>query len=201
MTPEDFKELVRKLRSDDPRERSEAIQNTWQEYGSRMRAVAFGIIRDWQQAEDVVQEAMLRLTHLAIGDFDSDGLLFSDLRYLCLTKLRKMRRDATISLDAIGFRSAEGDKQQYDLPDHKQAGPEEQVIKREASRTLREHVEQLAPKLREVLELSFSEDLTYQQIAEHLRVSVKTVQNRMSRAKEKLRYKISRDREPPERTS
>ena len=70
--------------------------------------------------------------------------------------------------------------------------PEEIYEHRVQSATIRECIQSLEEKYRDVLLLRCQEELSYEQIAEILEVPVSTVETRIFRAKKMLREKLSK---------
>lgn len=66
-------------------------------------------------------------------------------------------------------------------------GPLEWMLNRESNENLQQALDQLADVQREILMLKFSENWSYQQLADHLGVSVRAVEHRLLKAKKQLR--------------
>jgi RNA polymerase sigma-70 factor (ECF subfamily) len=66
-------------------------------------------------------------------------------------------------------------------------GPLDWMLNRESNENLQRALDQLAGVQREILMLKFSENWSYQQLADHLGVSVRAVEHRLLKAKKQLR--------------
>ena len=68
-----------------------------------------------------------------------------------------------------------------------ETGPLEWMLKRESNENLQQSLNQLANGQREILMLKFSENWSYQQLADHLGISVRAVEHRLLKARKQLR--------------
>jgi len=67
----------------------------------------------------------------------------------------------------------------------------EDLLHKEVQKAIDDAVATLPPSAREIFRLSRDEGLTYREIADRLGISVKTVENQMSRALKKLRERLA----------
>ncbi len=104
--------------------------------------------------------------------------------------LRK-RRLETVPLSELSRNSA-GEFVEYPLPSPL-PDPEEQLMLHQRDETLRQVVQQLKPAYRQVIELRYYEDLSYEEIADRLSLPLGTVKIRLSRAKQLLSATLRRD--------
>lgn len=75
----------------------------WNAHRRRMLDLAFRMLLDLRDAEDVVQEAFTRLARTDIGGIDDpEGWLVVVTSRLCLDRLRTRRRRPTDALDVAG---------------------------------------------------------------------------------------------------
>lgn len=149
-------------------------------YQRRVYATALRIVRRHDLADDVTQEAFLR-AHRALASFDR-GRPFGP--WIC-------RIAANLAINHV--RSPESREEALDegagehAPAPASDGPLDAVLEEEARRVLEEAVGRLPAEQRAVFVLRTFEDLSYNEIAEALDLSVGTVMSRLSRAREKLR--------------
>ena len=97
--------------------------------------------------------------------------------------LRK-RRVETVPLGSI-TRTSEGEFIEYQIPSG-QPNPEEVMIRMQRDTTLKEVVASLKEPYRRIIELRYYEDLSYEEIAERLKLPLGTVKVRLLRAKNLL---------------
>jgi RNA polymerase sigma-70 factor (sigma-E family) len=136
----------------------------------RLRRVAWGVCGDWNQAEDIVQTAFVRLYPKFARVKDSDPLAYTRLIVvnLCLNRHRRSRKE--ILTDDIP-----------EQPVHDDAGSGVDVA--EAMRAL-------PAQQRAVVTLRYLEDLPVHDVAALLGISEGTVKSHTSRALSSLRHHL-----------
>jgi len=160
-------------------------------YQDKLYHMAFRMLGSRQEAEDVVQEAFLRV-YRNLDRYD-EGMKFSTWIYriatnLCIDRLRK--RKATYSLDA---ESAEHEGLDgYAVIPNDDRTPESEMLLSETQRIVRQAIETLPAKYKSVMVLRYLHDLSLQEIGEVLDMPVTTVKTRVHRGREFLRKKLER---------
>lgn len=153
-------------------------------YQRRVYATALRIVRRHDLADDVTQEAFLR-AHRALASYDRERPFGP---WIC-------RIAANLAINHV--RSPESREEALDegardrSPAAAADGPLEAVLEQEARRLLEEAVGRLPAEQRAVFVLRTFDDLSYNEIAEALDLSVGTVMSRLSRAREKLRAALA----------
>ena len=71
------------------------------------------------------------------------------------------------------------------MPDHN-PNPEQSIIKEQRAERIRMVIEKLSPKYRQLIELRYFEELSYEEIAEQLDIPLGTVKAQLFRAKDML---------------
>lgn len=170
------REWAGRLRDSDP-EAAKALFNT---FYPRLVRYACRITHDADTAEDVVQEAFLNLWKIR-ARLDPERSVTS----LLFVMVRNLAHDATRSDTRQG-----GTERTAGAPD-----PSEGVDSRLLAARLREWIDALPQRRREAFHLSRFEELSYQEIAQVMDVSVRTVENHIRLALQDLRDHI-RDYEP-----
>lgn len=138
--------------------------------------IAFRFLGDTHNAEDVVQEAFLRLLPAA-SRFRPKARFRSYfhriITRLCLDQVRKKHPTYT----------------DHGLPEAPDPDPDpaSQIIHREMSAAVRAALDQLPANQRMAVVLRYFEDLDYRGIAEAMQVSPKAVERLLSRARKRLR--------------
>lgn len=94
--------------------------------------------------------------------------------------IRRQRLEL-VSINSISVRN-EDDQYEYPLPSDA-PNPEQVLINKQRCERLREVVAQLNPRYRKVIELRYYEELSYDEIAERLRIPLGTVKIHLRRAK------------------
>jgi RNA polymerase sigma factor (sigma-70 family) len=153
------------------------------------------LTRNKQDAEDVVQEAYLRAVRFFPGfrGGDARAWLMKIVRNTCYTWLHANR----LLHDATEF------DEDLSPPDVSTPNPEEVVLQNDNGSLVRQALEKLPPKFREVLILRELEGLSYEDIANIMGIPTGTVMSSLSRARSRLRQTLRRlmnaDRAPSSR--
>lgn len=106
--------------------------------------------------------------------------------------IRKKRINA-LSLDQ-GFRNEDGEAMEIHIADDK-LDPIQTLEKKERIELLRDVVSKMKPKYRELVELRYFEEKSYDEIAEELHRSLGTVKAQLHRAREALEAMLGQVRE------
>jgi RNA polymerase sigma-70 factor (ECF subfamily) len=141
------------------------------------------LIRNEQDAQDVVQEAYLRAFRFfsSFRGGDVRAWLMKIVRNTCYTWLRVNRP----LQDAAEF------DENFSPPDHRAFNPEELLLQNDRGTLLHQALENLPASLREVLILRELEGMSYREIAEITGVPLGTVMSSLSRARERLRQTLA----------
>lgn len=137
------------------------------------------IVRNEQDAQDVVQEAYLRAFKAFAGFHGSNGRawLLTIVRNTCFTLLKKNRAaDLTTTFDETIHGAAAEDATPAAILEHI-----------DDAALIKDAMDELPPEFREVLTLRHQEGLSYKEIAEVAQIPTGTVMSRLARAREKLR--------------
>ena len=128
---------------------------------------------------DTFSKAFCQLHRYApTGTFSS--WLFSIGVNTYIDYLRRRRMD-TVPLSSMQ-RSSEGDFVEYQIPSH-QLNPEESMMRDERNTALRDVVNALKQPYRQIVEMRYYDEFSYEQIAEKLNIPIGTVKIRLLRAK------------------
>ena len=152
----------------------------------RMYAVALRMCGNPEDAQDCLQEAMLRI-YRAINGFKAQSS-FSTWVYritmnTCLDELRRRKNRPNTSLDGL---YDEG----WALVDPGQT-PEKSAILGDMRRQLQAYIHELPEDMRAAVILRDVEGYSYDEIARMLDANVGTIKSRISRGRERLREKIA----------
>jgi RNA polymerase sigma-70 factor (ECF subfamily) len=163
-------------------------------YWDRIYAMVNQLLRNQQDAEEVTQDAFIR-AHRALGDFRGESS-FSTWLYQIATNLARNRywywwrrkRDRSISFDMpLG---TDSDLTLADVVPAEVVDPGDATVTQEFIDRVSAGMEQLSEKHREILILRNVQNLSYEEIAAILKISVGTVKSRIARARESLREKL-----------
>jgi len=164
-------------------------------YRARMRSVAFGMLKNHADAEEIAQDTFVR-AHRGLANFRGDASLATWLHRIALNLARnrywyffRRRRHATVSLD--GSWSDDNPATFSDLVAADTAGPAREAIASDFAERVAVCMAQLGAGPREILRLRNSQNHSYGEIARELGVSIGTVKSRLARAREKLRVLLT----------
>ena len=152
------------------------------------------LLRNTQDAEEVTQDAFIR-AHRGLENFRGDSA-FSTWLYQIATNLARNRywywwrrkRDRSISFDQP--LTADSDTTLAEVFPSEVETPQDATITQEFVDRVAECMGMLAGKHREILTLRNIQNLSYEEIASILEISVGTVKSRIARARESLREKM-----------
>lgn len=172
---------------------AEAFTTLVHQYDRNIYRLALNITGHQQDAEDVLQEAFLKAyTHL--DRFQGNSRFYTWLVRIAvneaLMKLRKRRGDRSVSLDEP-ITSSENDVMPREIEDWGD-NPEQRYAKTELQEILNEAIEGLEPQFRTVVVLRDVENLSTEETADLLGLSVPAVKSRLLRGRLKLREKLNR---------
>lgn len=165
--------------------RMQAIDLLVRKYGERLYAHAYCILRDAQEARDVVQEVFIKAMRegrFFEEDFKMQAWLYRVTRNLCFNLVRdRRRRDGIL---ATVHRN-----------DESLADPLDVVFGGERQDEIVQAIGQLTEDHRTILLLRYYEDLSYAEIAHALSIKLGTVMSRLSRARDRLLAVLGEDPE------
>ncbi|MGO0058790.1 RNA polymerase sigma factor SigW [Brevibacillus fluminis] len=158
-------------------------------YKDKIFQLAYRMVGNRQEAEDIAQETFLRV-YANLHTYD-DSYKFSTWIYriatnLCIDRGRKKRPDFSIDEEAEGTEGLDW----HSRLSSKEQTPEEQVVTQELQETVQDALSKLAPKYRSVMVLRYIEDLSLQEISEVLKLPITTIKTRIHRGREALRSKL-----------
>jgi RNA polymerase sigma-70 factor (ECF subfamily) len=151
---------------------------------------AYRIVKNWQEAEDVLQESLLR-AFLHLNNFEERSSFSSWLTRIAinfaLMSLRKKRGHIETSLEVIGD---EGGFKYHWEPSDPAENPESHFSRREREELLEGAIQQLPPSLRQVVQMKLIEGRSGEEVSQTLGISVAAAKSRVARAKTVLRISL-----------
>ena len=169
-----------------------AFGELFSRYQGRIFHLAQRIMRNHEDSEDVVQEAF-QLAFIHLRDFQGSARFSTWLSRIAinvaLMKLRKKSRKVEVSIDE----HSESEETPFrDAVTDLAPNPEQDCLRREKARIVREALAELRPKARRVLELYELEGRSMKEIAQSLGISVGAVKARIFHARPKMRRQLDR---------
>lgn len=156
-----------------------AFKQLFEKYYSPLCEYASQFIAD-EEAEELVQDLMLFIWEGSREIIITQSLksyLFTAVRYRCFNAIKREQYQARVHSELY-----EKLKEQFEDPDY--------YLTAELSKHIKKAIEALPPNYKETFVLSRFGDRTNHQIAVQQRISVKTVEYRISQALKILRVKL-----------
>lgn len=154
-----------------------AISLVFENYGSVLQNIILRIVKDEAMAQDVLQEALLKIWKNA-GTYDTEkGSLFTWLTRICRnaaidktrTKDFRLTETSKMAVDLVSISDTVGDESNFDQLYMKQL------------------IEQLPEKQRELIDLAYFQGYTQKEISDNLEMPLGTVKTRIRMAIKHLR--------------
>ena len=163
---------------------SESMLRSWMDrLGPRLITLSAGICRDRHQAEEIVQEAFVKLWRCPpdAGEIAFTSWLRRVVTNLSINALQRTKRPRSLP-DFSSDRSLRSRER-----------PEQDLTSAEDVGRIHAAMDRLDPAKRAILMLRASEQLSYSEIAAHLDIPVGTVMSRLNRARTALMEELARD--------
>ncbi len=159
-----------------------AAKALYQAHHMRVYRLAYALLGDRQDAEEVMQDALVyALTH--IDRYDPQRAALSTwLHTITVSRCRDRQRRKRLPQVPLGHWMGEGQDAATSAP-----GPEEQALVQARKSELWQALDQLSPKLREAIVLRYWGEHTYQEMGQILGCPLATAQSRVRLAYERLR--------------
>jgi RNA polymerase sigma-70 factor (ECF subfamily) len=172
---------------------SEAFDTFVTRYSGDVYALLYRLTENAEDAGDLTQETFLSALK-AIKKFRGDADLKTWLFRIAINESRnrfrwwkRRKREKTVSLDdTIGS----SDVAIHETLPGNSASPEDNTLRREREKGLRDALLTLPDIYREVIVLCDIEGFSYEEIATALEINIGTVKSRIARGREELRRKL-----------
>ena len=188
LTVADEGELVSRAQSGD----NEAFAELVARYQNKIYRLARNITQSNEDAEDVLQETFLK-AYSHLDGFQRNSKFYTWIVRIAvnesLMKLRKRKSDRTVPLDEPLDTGEESVAREIAVWED---NPEQRYSREEMQEILDEAVESLKPDFRTVFVLRDIEELSTEETAETLGISIPAVKSRLLRARLALREKLTR---------
>ena len=177
---EDFATIGRAIEGD-----QKAYKELMNRYQSQIFSLMYRMIHSTAEAEDLVQEAFMK-AFTSLRNFNYE-YAFSTWLYKiatnnCIDHLRKKKLQ-TLSIDApIAYKDTSYSIEIPDLTYY----PEKEMMRKERNSIIKVAIDELPEKYKTVIFLRHSEELSYEEIADMLKIPIGTVKARIFRAREML---------------
>jgi RNA polymerase sigma-70 factor (ECF subfamily) len=170
-------ELIRQAQQGDLRSFDVLVRR----YQKRVYFVAYRMVKNHDAADDIAQETFIN-AYGAIKSFKPGHSLYTWLYRICMNlAINHLKRSKFVVSESQFEEKASPLEREAATPD-----PAEDFASREMERKIELAIDSLPPKHKAVLLLRVYEDLSYEQIARTLNISVGTVMSRLFRARARL---------------
>lgn len=162
-----------------------------QPYELSVYRMALSFMKNETEAEDVAQEAFLRALR-DLANFRGESKFSTWLISITLNEARRrLRRQSTVRMESLDDPPEEGGKVSPALLRDWREIPSEALERREVRTLLQKAIEQLSPIYREVLVLRDIEELSIEETAGLLAISISSVKVRLHRARIMLQKELA----------
>lgn len=181
-------QLVTRARTGD----AAAFSSLVERYERKIYRLAKNITQNDEDAEDVLQDTFLK-AYEHLPDFQGNSKFYTWLVRIAvneaLMKLRKRKTDRTVPLDEPVDTGEETVVREIAVWDE---DPEKKFSQEELAQILNDAVQSLKPAFRTVFVLRDIEELSTEETAQALDISIPAVKSRLLRARLQLREKLTR---------
>lgn len=158
-------------------------------YKDKIFHLAYRMLSNRHEAEDVVQDTFLRV-YRNITRYDVNQK-FSTWIYriatnLCIDRLRKRKPNYSLDAEMNDQEGVDG----YSMIPSDDRTPESYLLVSETQRMIHEAIESLPAKYKSVMVLRYLQDMSLQEISDVLDMPVTTIKTRVHRGREFLRKKL-----------
>ena len=171
---------------------AKAFTELLRRYEGKIFRLAQHITQNREDAEDVLQEAFLK-AYEHLDQFQGQSKFYTWIVRIAvnqaLMKLRKRKSDRSVSLDETIDTGEDTVAREIAAWDE---NPEQQYSREEVNEILSSAIDGLAPIYRAVFVLRDVDDLSTEETAEALELTVPAVKSRLLRARLQLRDKLTR---------
>lgn len=157
-----------------------AFGRLFERHSGKALGYACRLIGDRERAEDVAQEVWLKVVKAAEryeGTGNFIAWLYTLTRHTCLNMIRDQRR----LFEAL---ASEGEPESFEIPDRREL--EETIMKMAEVERVKREIDQLPDSQRLALVAWLTEDLSYDELAAHMSISVPSLKSLLFRARRNL---------------
>jgi RNA polymerase sigma-70 factor (ECF subfamily) len=167
----------------------EALKEIFDQYHQKVYRVAYGVVREREEALDIVQEVFIKL-YRSIRNFKGKSKFYTYLYRMAMNTAidhsRKIKKSPFLSLDGMeGFQPTEREEKN---PDHT-------FLRKELQERVKGALEKLPLDQKKALIFREVEGLSYQEMAESMGCSIGTVMSRLHYARKRIRELLGTDEE------
>ncbi len=173
----DERELISRCQKGD----TDALKEIFDQYHRKVYRIAYGVVRQREEALDIVQEVFIKL-YRSIRNFESKSKFYTYLYRMAMNTAidhsRKIKKSHLLSLDGMeGFQPSDGAEKR----------PDNILIHKELEERVKGALEKLPHDQKMALIFREMEGLSYEEMAETMGCSIGTVMSRLHYARKRIR--------------
>jgi RNA polymerase sigma-70 factor (ECF subfamily) len=158
----------------------EALKEIFDKYHKKVYRIAYGVVRQREEALDIVQEVFIKLFH-SIKNFKGRSHFYTYLYRMVMNTAidhaRRAGKQFTSSLDEEGS---------FEPSDEIEKGPERILLHKELEEKVKLAMDKLPAEQKAALIFRDVEGLSYQEMAEAMGCSIGTVMSRLHYGRKKM---------------
>ncbi len=158
----------------------EALKEIFDKYHKKVYRIAYGVVRQREEALDIVQEVFIKLFH-SIKNFKGKSHFYTYLYRMVMNTAidhaRKTGKQTISSLDQEGS---------FQPSDDLEKGPERILLQKELEERVKLAMDKLPAEQRAALIFRDVEGLSYQEMAEAMGCSIGTVMSRLHYGRKRI---------------
>ena len=189
----DDRQIIELLKNDDER----GVRLLSSIYGNDIFLRAKSITKNHEDAEELAQDAMLKIRR-GIFSFRGDSSLktwiFKIISNLSINRLKMSKRrgaDITMSMDAQACAGGDAPEASFvDILPSPDVSPADILERDDTAQIMARAMDSLPADYAEIMRMRVARELSYEEIAQELGLSIGTVKSRIARARECLREKL-----------
>lgn len=168
-----------------------AFEEVYRQYVQMAYNLCLRMVGKPEEAEDLAQDVFLRI-HRHLGRFSGRSTLKTWIYRVTINYCRSKLSRKRWFTRTIQEEDEEGGVQLEDTA----RGPEENALANDDARTVMRALQKVKPKFREAVVLRDLEGMSYDEIAEVLKVRIGTVRSRIARGRDQLRTELDEEAKP-----
>lgn len=181
--------LIARLRHQD----MEAFEELVAQFERPVYSLCFRLLGDAEEARDAAQETFLKV-YRGLGKFRGEAGLKTWIYRIAINQAmnqqrwwRRRHRDETVSLE---LSRSDSDRSLGSSLAGSSRNPEQLAIASERERTIMRALDAVKQEYKVALILREIEELSYEEIADALKISIGTVKSRIARGREEMRRRL-----------
>ncbi len=163
-------------------------------YQRKVYMIIYGMISDHQEAKEKSQEVFLRV-YRHLGSFEGTSSFYTWLYRIavniCIDHYRRRKVRLYEYDDTYGHKPALQEEIFPVVSSASRETPTGRLLREELAAKIREAMDKLSPKHRQVLVLRELEGMSYQEIADVVDISIGTVMSRLHHARKKMQARLA----------